>query len=164
MKAEKDVIKGGETELSSDISTITAEINTYKRIAGEAIFEIGRRLKHVKENDLAHGEWSKWLEEIEISKSQADRFIKVATEYDEGRLPHVGNLAFRTLYEIATLPPEQRQVPHLTSKGEQKTPDEMTVRELRELKRQLREAEQAKEQAERQAQEIRNMCTEEQRT
>lgn len=151
MKAEKDVIKGGETELSSDISIITAEINTYKRIAGEAIFEIGRRLKYVKENDLAHGEFGKWLEEVDIDRTLATRLMKIADELDEEKYATWHNLSQRVLYEIATLPPEQRQVTYTTETGEQKTPDEMTVRELRELKRQLREAEQAKEQAERQA-------------
>ncbi|WII38777.1 dimethyladenosine transferase [Paenibacillus thiaminolyticus] len=36
-------------ELSTDIHVITAEINAYQKIAGEAIFEIGRRLKHIRE-------------------------------------------------------------------------------------------------------------------
>ncbi|GAC44069.1 DUF3102 domain-containing protein [Paenibacillus popilliae] len=62
-------------ELSTDIHVITAEINAYKRIAGEAIFEIGRRLKHVREKKLAerHGGWTSWLRKVEIEESQARR-------------------------------------------------------------------------------------------
>ena len=139
-----------QNELSADINVITAEINAYQRVAGEAIFEIGRRLKHVKENDLAHGEWAKWCEStIRIDRSTANKFIRVYDELEDvGTYPHLG---LRALYEIATLPPEHREAEHVTSKGETKTPDEMTVKELRELKRQLKETEQAKEQAEQSA-------------
>lgn len=104
-------------------------------------------MKHARESKLAerHGGWTEWLREIDMSTSQADRFIKVFKEYDAGKLPHVGNIAFRALYEIATLPPEQREQPHTTATGEQKTPDEMTVKELRELKRQLKQTEQERD-------------------
>lgn len=44
-----------------------------KNIAGQSIWEIGRRLNHVKENDLAHGEFINWLKKIEISHSQAKK-------------------------------------------------------------------------------------------
>lgn len=145
-------IKGGDTlELSSDINVITAEINAYQRVAGEAIFEIGRRLKHVKENDLAHGEWTSWCEkEIGMTIMQANKFIKVFEEVGEGANLK-STLGIEALYQIATLPPEQREAEHVTEKGETKKPEDMTVRELRELKKALKASEQAKEQAERQA-------------
>lgn len=113
-----DEIKdGGTQELSEDINVITAEINAYQRVAGEAIFEIGRRLKHVKENDLAHGEFGKWHEEeLNISRRMAQMFIKVVEEL-AGNTKSVSHLGIATLYQIATLPPEHREAEHVTSKG-----------------------------------------------
>lgn len=119
--------------LSSDLNVITAEINAYQRVAGEAIFEIGRRLKHVKENDLAHGEWLPWLETVSIHERQAQRLIKVFDEFGRNATTW-SELPFRTLYEIATLPETEREKPHNLKSGEVKTVDEMTVRELREVK------------------------------
>ena len=66
-----------ELQLSNDLTTIETEIKSYQNIAGQSIFEIGRRLKHVKENDLAHGEFGKWLEKVNISKDYSAKYIKV---------------------------------------------------------------------------------------
>lgn len=134
------------TPLSADIHVITAEINAYKRIAGEAIFEIGRRLKHVKETKIAegHGGWTAWLRSVEMSTSQADRFEKVFEELSDGKFPTSGSMALGRLYEIATLPPEERERPHtIPSTGAVKTVDEMTVRELREVKAALKKAQES---------------------
>jgi len=108
-------VKNEVQELSNELHVLTAEINTYKRVAGEAIFEIGRRLKHVKENDLAHGEFGKWLEEVEIEPSQARRFMKVAEELESKRGTY-HDLGLRALYEIATLPESERDKTHTTAK------------------------------------------------
>lgn len=96
---------------------------------------------YANENDLAHGEWSKWCESIGMSRNQATKFIKVYSEFGENDSP--GNhLGLKALYEIATMPEEQRTQPHnVPSTGETKTVDEMTVRELREVKKALKEAE-----------------------
>ena len=126
-----------EISLSSDINVISAEINSYKQIAGQSIWEIGRRLNYVKENDLSHGGFINWLSTIGMDRYEATRFMKVATE-----LPNVGTFAQlgnKALYLIATLPEEERTKQHETSKGETKTPDQMTVRELSELKKQLKQ-------------------------
>lgn len=127
-----------ELQLSNDLTTIETEIKSYQNIAGQSIFEIGRRLKHVKENDLAHGEFGKWLETINLSYQESRKFIKVYDEFDSNYVMS-RNLGLNALEMIATLPEKERTKEHTTSKGEIKTPDEMTVRELRELKKQLKQ-------------------------
>lgn len=82
---------------------------------------------YANENDLAHGEFGKWLESIGVDGSQARRFMKVASELDSKRGTY-HEIGLRALYEIATLPPEQREKPHtIPSTQETKTVDEMTV-------------------------------------
>ncbi len=156
MRKLNEVREQLKQELSSDINIITAEINAYKQVAGEAIFEIGRRLKHVRDvifEDTIRkqkGDWRNFLRSVDFDITTAKRFIKVYEEFGEdGDTWH--RLTMRVLYEIATLPPEERDKPHTTSKGEQKTPSEMTVRELRQLKADLKRAEEQRRQAEQQA-------------
>ena len=126
-----------EIALSSDINVITAEINSYKQIAGQSIWEIGRRLNYVKENDLSHGEFGSWVESIGIDRSEAFKFMKVAEKLPNVEtFQHLGSTA---LYIMTTIPEEERTKQYETSKGETKTPDQMTVRELSELKKKLKQ-------------------------
>lgn len=108
-----------ELQLSNDLTTIETEIKSYQNIAGQSIFEIGRRLKHVKENDLVHGEWSKWLQSINMSRGQATKFIKVSDEFSNDS--PVNHLGIKALYSLATIPEEQREEEFETSSGEMKT-------------------------------------------
>lgn len=127
-----------ELQLSNDLTTIETEIKSYQNIAGQSIFEIGRRLKHVKENDLAHGEFGKWLETINLNRFTASKMMKVSEKLNSNVYTYT-QLGLNALEMIATLPKEERTKEHTTSKGEVKTPDEMTVRELRELKKKLKQ-------------------------
>lgn len=126
-----------ELQLSNDLTTIETEIKSYQNIAGQSIFEIGRRLKHVKENNLAHGEWSEWLQSINMSRGQATKFIKVSDEFSNDS--PVNHLGIKALYSLATIPEEQREEEFETTSGEMKKPIDMTNRELEELKRQLKQ-------------------------
>lgn len=136
-KVREGTVKLNELELSNDLTQITTEIRTYQTIGGQAIFEIGRRLKKVKEENLAHGEFDEWLKTVNMQPRMAQRFMKVASspELNTTSMSHLGVAA---LYEIATMPEEEREKPQQLDSGETKTPDEMTVRELRELKQQLK--------------------------
>lgn len=120
-----------EITLSNNLAQIELEINHHKQLAGQSIWEIGRRLNHVKEHDLTHGEFMNWLKRIDLNWAEANRMMKVAKE-----LPNystLSNLGSTALYLIATLPDEAKQ--EQIERIEQG--DNPTVRELQEVRRQL---------------------------
>ena len=128
-----------EITLSNNLSQIELEISHHKKIAGQSIWEIGRRLNHVKENDLAHGQFMDWLKKIEFSQTVANQFMKVAKE-----LPYSvtsQNLGINALYLIATLPEEEKeeQIKRIEDG------DNPTVRELQEVKKKLKLSQKANE-------------------
>ena len=124
-----------EIALSDNLAQIELEINHHKQIAGQSIWEIGRRLNHVKEHDLAHGEFVEWVEKQGINRSEAYKMMRVANE-----IPNVGtyqHLGTKALYLIATLPDDEKQ----TQLDRIENGDNPTVRELQEVKRKLKLAE-----------------------
>lgn len=128
-----------EIALSNNLSQIELEIQHHKQIAGQSIWEIGRRLNHVKENDLAHGQFMEWYQGLGLDKDFASKSMKVAKE-----LPNfetLRNLGTTALYLIATLSEEEKQ--EQIEKIEQG--DTPTVRELQEVKRKLKLKDQALE-------------------
>ncbi|XLP22013.1 DUF3102 domain-containing protein [Bacillus toyonensis] len=137
--------------LSDDINIITAEIKSYQQIAGQSIFEIGKRLKHVKENDLVHGEFGEWLENIDFNHSTANKFMKAYEQFANSEL--IPNLGTAKIFQLISMPQEIdrqqfiEQSHTIPSTGEQKTVDEMTVRELREVKKSLKEKDELLQQA-----------------
>lgn len=121
-----------EIALSDNLAQIELEINHHKQIAGQSIWEIGRRLNHVKEHDLAHGQFTEWVEKQGINRSEAYKMMRVANE-----IPNVGtyqHLGTKALYLITTLPEDEKQ----TQLDRIENGDNPTVRELQEVKRQLK--------------------------
>lgn len=119
-----------EVTLSNDLQVISSEIIGFKRLAGQSIFEIGMRIKHVKENDLFHGQFEKWLDSIRIEPSSARKMMAIAEELTSNRST-LNDLGMSALYLIATLPDEQKQE-QIERIGNGDNP---TVRELQEIKR-----------------------------
>ena len=120
-----------EIALSDNLAQIELEINHHKQLSGQSIWEIGRRLNHVKEHDLVHGEFRDWHERLGLDKDFAYKSMKIAKELPNFEtLRHLGTTA---LHLIATLPDESRQ--EQIERIEQG--DNPTVRELQEVKRQL---------------------------
>lgn len=123
-----------EITLSNNLAQIELEINHHKKIAGQSIWEIGRRLNHVKENDLAHGQFMNWLRKVEIDHTSAKRMMKIANELpNSATLHHLGTTA---LYLIASLPEEERK--NQINRLEQG--DSLTVRELQTIKKKYSKA------------------------
>ena len=126
-----------EITLSNNLSQIELEISHHKQIAGQSIWEIGRRLNHVKENNLVHGEFREWHENLGLDKDFAYKSMKIAKELPNVEtLRHLGTTA---LHLIATLPEEEREE-QIQRIEDGDTP---TVRELQEVKKKLKLSKQA---------------------
>ena len=122
-----------ELSLSKDIQQIDFEIEQYKQSIGSSIWEIGRRLNHVKEHNLVHGEFIEWVESHDFNYKTANRFMRIARELPN--IPTLGYLGKTALDLIASLPEDEKQQEiEKAQRGEQST-----VRELRELKKQLKQ-------------------------
>lgn len=121
-----------EITLSNNLAQIELEISYHKQIAGQSIWEIGRRLNHVKEKDLAHGQFMEWLKKIEFSQTVANQFMKVAKELPNSVTSQ--NLGINALYLIATLPEEEKEE-QIQRIEDGDTP---TVRELQKVKEKLK--------------------------
>lgn len=128
--------------LSNDLVVIEREIYSFHELGSRSVWEIGKRLNHVKENDLTHGEFGEWLNKIGMNHNTANRYMKINKElnYDSSH-----NLGFQNLYHIALLPEEQKQ--EELKKAKEGNPS--TVRELQEIKRKNAELERQVEQARR---------------
>ena len=124
-----------ELALSDNLAQIELEINHHKQIAGQSIWEIGRRLNHVKRHDLTHGQFMEWVESIGINYKEAQRMMKISSELPE--LDNVVQFGSSILYLIATLPDDEKQ----TQLDRIENGDNPTVRELQEVKRKLKLAE-----------------------
>lgn len=121
-----------EITLSNNLAQIEYEIREHKAKIGESIWEIGRRLKHVKENDLTHGQFLNWVETVGIARNEAQKYIRIVNELSPN-YETFNNLGLSALYLIATLPDDQKQEQiERIEEG-----DNPTVRELQELRRQL---------------------------
>ena len=136
-----------------DIEVITEEINFYKRQAGSAILEIGKRLVEAKAQ-LSHGEWLPWLEEkVAFSERSAQQYMRLWKEYGKSALS--ADLSISKALVLLALPESEREdfaAGRHTVNGEEKTVADMTAKELEKA---IAERNAAREAAEKAAADIR---------
>ena len=123
----------------AEIRTIEAEV-TQTVIAGA--IKIGQRLEEAKEK-VGHGNFERWCEEnLSYSKTKAERFMKIASEYGKGNSVYfdaISKTAISTdlsIYKaLALLKVDEEDVKEFT---ENHDVNDMTVKELEEEIRKLK--------------------------
>ena len=97
-----------EIVLSDDLKVIEEEIYSYFELGKKSVWEIGKRLKHIKENDLTHGQFMKWCQvKLGISSKQANKYISVFEEFPNWK--STPNLGLENLYLTTKLEGESKQ-------------------------------------------------------
>ncbi|WP_409346789.1 DUF3102 domain-containing protein [Paenibacillus sp. MBLB4367] len=137
------------TKLSDEINVITVQIQfiegEIEKTMNERAFQIGQLLNHVKET-LQYGKFTEWVNEnFRFSRRYAYNFMNYYKDNElvqsTSQLP-----SFTKEVEIMSLLPAERnevrtQIHVVPSTGEEKHFDELTQKELREVKRAKKEAE-----------------------
>ncbi|HEN6576924.1 TPA: DUF3102 domain-containing protein [Streptococcus agalactiae] len=118
-----------ELALSNNLQQIELDLRQENEQIGKSIWKIGCMLKHVKENDLTHGQFMDWYKNLGYNKNFVSKAITIADKLSN--FPTLGNIGTEALYLIATLPDNQKQeqIERIESG------DNPTVRELQEIKR-----------------------------
>ena len=129
-----DIGMGAEPpqETFRDLEIIESEILFYKRNAGQAIIEIGKRLNEAKAQ-LSHGEWLPWLrEKVDISERSAQDFMRLAREYSKSA--EIADLGASKALALLALPVSEREwfaaEKHQVD-GVEKSVADMTAKELK---------------------------------
>lgn len=123
-----------EITLSNNLQQIELDLRQENEQIGKSIWKIGCMLKHVKENNLTHGQFMDWYQNLGYNKNFVSKAITIADKLSN--FPTLGNIGTEALYLIATLPDEQKQ----EQLERIENGDNPTVRELQEVKRQLNQA------------------------
>ena len=129
-----DIGMGGEPpqETFRDLEIIESEILIYKRNAGQAIIEIGKRLNEAKAQ-LSHGEWLPWLrEKVDISERSARDFMRLAREYSKSA--EIADLGASKALALLALPVSEREqfaAEKHEVDGVEKSVSDMTAKELK---------------------------------
>lgn len=128
-------------EEERDLLLIEGEILFYKRQAGGAFLEIGKRLNEAK-RQLSHGEWLPWLrEKVDISERSAQDLMRLAREYSKSA--EIADLGASKALALLGLPASERE--RFTAEkhavdGVEKSVSEMTTKELKQAIRERDEA------------------------
>ncbi|MHA2748756.1 DUF3102 domain-containing protein [Streptococcus agalactiae] len=118
-----------ELALSNNLQQIELDLRQENEQIGKSIWKIGCMLKHVKENDLTHGQFMDWYKNLGYNKNFVSKAITIADKLSN--FPTLGNIGTEALYLIATLPDDkkQEQIERIENG------DNPTVRELQEIRR-----------------------------
>lgn len=143
-----DHIQAAQPPAARDIEVVTREILEGKQRTVESILDIGKKLIEAKAL-LSHGEWLPWLtERVDFSQSTADKYMQLARRFSNSET--FTNLGYSKALALLALPSETMdefiEVPHMVD-GEEKTVNDMSVRELKAAIKERDEALKAAEQA-----------------
>ncbi len=119
---------------SADLETVERKLREIEKAERQSALERGMLLKHVKDNDLTHGQWGTWLSGFGMDASTATRYIQVYDQFGNRATSH--DLPTSKLFEMVKLPETVDRAAFLARNDVSR----MTVKELRAAVKAEREA------------------------